>query len=239
MPTPAPAPCSCGNRGTTVEVRINTDYWPHETRWTLKNTCTTEQNPASDGPYGGEPTSHAHTLCCLPDGAYQFNIMDTYGDGIYLLSGNENAYEVSIVSQDRAVVLASGSGDFTYFEVTDFVLGSACATSSPRPSAQPTMTLHPSINPTWSPTDLSSSNPSNSPTIACAENEDVLQIELTTDIFPEETSWTVIDCDQDKDAEWSSPQYNTQSTVQPTEWICLPQSLGYLFTIDDSYGDGE
>ena len=75
--------------------------------------------------------------------------------------------------------------------------------------------------------------PTPSPT-PCTGGMDV-EIELTTDNYPQETAWTLSNqCDMGQT--FSSPVYSELSTMTSTP-LCLPNGE-YNFVITDTYGDG-
>jgi len=71
-----------GYAGATVEivVSITTDDYGSETTWTVTQGGTTF---GSGGPYSNDTDGQIEEkTLCLPAGCYQFNIFDSYGDGI-------------------------------------------------------------------------------------------------------------------------------------------------------------
>ncbi|MCI4651300.1 M12 family metallo-peptidase [Phaeodactylibacter sp.] len=107
------APCPCN--GQDVTLTINLDNYPGETTWTITSNGLTY---ASGGPYSGAGSTVVE-VNCLNDGCYEFNIFDSYGDGICCGFGNG-----SYVLEDASgTVLASG-GSFQSSETTPFCLSS-------------------------------------------------------------------------------------------------------------------
>lgn len=117
------APCltSCGGGGgggggtcsdNEVTISILLDNYPGETTWRITNAGGTVV--ASGGPYSAGGTTVTATAC-LPDGCYDFTILDSYGDGICCSYGN-GAYSVTDVDGNT---LASG-GSFAASETTNF-----------------------------------------------------------------------------------------------------------------------
>jgi len=99
-------------------------------------------------------------------------------------------------------------------------------TISPRPTASPTQ------SPTASPTI--SVAPTQSPDCSCASGEFKYDLELLTDNFPSETSWTLQDSNGDVISSVSG--YSGAGTTY-TDSQCL--SVGcYTYTLNDSWGDG-
>ncbi|MFN7014732.1 MAG: T9SS type A sorting domain-containing protein, partial [Bacteroidia bacterium] len=74
--------------GAAYNLRIVSDNYPEETRWTLFNT-TTNTLVASIN-YEDLPSGTTNTTFCLEDGCYRYTIYDEYGDGICcgFLTGN-------------------------------------------------------------------------------------------------------------------------------------------------------
>ncbi|MFT6358044.1 MAG: hypothetical protein ACJAYJ_002265 [Saprospiraceae bacterium] len=108
------APCPC--TGTFVNVSITLDNYPEETSWSLTNASGAVV--ASGGTYASQPDGSTVAIeTCLPDGCYDFQINDAYGDGICCSYGN-GSYAVT----GGGNTLASG-GSFTTAETTNFCLG--------------------------------------------------------------------------------------------------------------------
>ncbi|GFH49871.1 hypothetical protein CTEN210_06347 [Chaetoceros tenuissimus] len=68
----------------------------------------------------------------------------------------------------------------------------------------------------------------------CAPDEMRIAVDLTTDNYPRETSWTLSTCGG---VELTSGSY-TDSGTEHTDSICVPNNVPYRFQINDSYGDG-
>ena len=75
-----------------------------------------------------------------------------------------------------------------------------------------------------------------SPSSSCAANEQEFFISITTDNWPGETSWQLVD--QNGGGWYINPGDLTQSNTTYTWSICVPDTNCYTFTIFDSYGDG-
>lgn len=100
-----------------VTLTLITDNYPGETTWTI--TDDGGNIVASGGPYGSQGTTYTETFC-LPDGCYDFNIFDSYGDGICCAWGN-GSYDLT----DDAGNSLAGGGSFGSGETTNFCLGSS------------------------------------------------------------------------------------------------------------------
>lgn len=108
------APCSSGCSDTEATLTIVLDNYPGETTWTVKNA-------GGSTLYSGGPYSTAGSTVfvdfCLADGCYDFQINDSYGDGICCGYG-QGSYDISIGGQS----VASG-GQFTSVEIKNFCAG--------------------------------------------------------------------------------------------------------------------
>ncbi len=111
-------PNACpGCEDNEVTITINLDNYPEETSWTV--TDDNNNTVASGGTYGSQPDgSTVVEVLCLVDGCYDFNIYDSYGDGICCGYGN-GSYTVTDANNN---VLASG-GNFGSSESTNFCFG--------------------------------------------------------------------------------------------------------------------
>ncbi|KAA3628519.1 MAG: T9SS C-terminal target domain-containing protein [Bacteroidetes bacterium] len=111
-----PNPCP-GCEDNEVTITINLDNYPEETSWTV--TDSNGGTVASGGTYGSQPDgSTVVEVLCLVDGCYDFNIFDSYGDGICCAYGN-GSYTVTDAGGNT---LASG-GNFGSSESTNFCFG--------------------------------------------------------------------------------------------------------------------
>ena len=94
----------------------------------------------------------------------------------------------------------------------------------------------PTFSPTTPPPTVS---PTSAPTFAaCPDNESRLTVDITTDNYPYETTWTLVNnCDGSEVL--SGGYYTSAGTLSAqTTPQCLPDDAEYVFTINDSYGDG-
>jgi hypothetical protein len=156
---------------------------------------------------------------CLEDGTYAFNIADSGNNGLCCLNGNGN-YVVSVgtdVVKNNSQYDSHDSFTFTvkngklYFPTfspttqPSFMpsmfpshapsrVPSAAPNASPvnSPSANPS--AKPSVVPSTGPSVAPSLNPSAAPTpwdFSCADDEQLLNIDIEHDNRPEETSWVL------------------------------------------------
>ncbi len=68
--------------GTILTVTLNTDCWPEENTWEVKNSAGT--TVASGGPYNGQAQTEIVETVTLPEevDCYEFTFFDAYGDGL-------------------------------------------------------------------------------------------------------------------------------------------------------------
>ena len=69
-----------------------------------------------------------------------------------------------------------------------------------------------------------------------AFNEIEITINITTDNYPGETSWQLVD--QNGGGWFINPGDLTQSNTTYTYTYCVPDTNCYVFTISDTWGDG-
>ena len=151
-PTKTPVACS------DITINVNTDNYPAETSWTLRNTCTdTVEKSVAPGFYGSTRTANSDTYC-VPLAAYDFTLADSYGDGICCQYGS-GSYEVI---WGGSTVASSGSFGSSS-ETTSFGSCGPAPTKSPSTSPTHGPTASP-IPPTNPPTQSPSTSPTHGPT---------------------------------------------------------------------------
>ena len=139
---------------------------------------------------------------CLQSACYEFDMKDTYGDGIILSTSGGAGYNFTVNGDLLATSYDDTNGDFDYEESVTF----GCVSPPPPPSN-------------------------------CAEDEFDVTLELNTDNFAYETSWTLEDMD-DRDL-IDSASYEIADGLTPFEYqYCVPSSVCYAFVINDAFGDG-
>ncbi|WP_052599672.1 PKD domain-containing protein [Aureispira sp. CCB-QB1] len=111
-------PNPCAQNAVTLNLLF--DNYATETSWTV-----TDANGvvvANGGNYSSAMNGQNLPInLCLPTGCYNFNIYDSYGDGICCLYG-QGSY--TLVDDSTGMTLVSG-GSFTYSETTNFCVGGA------------------------------------------------------------------------------------------------------------------
>ena len=108
-----------GCNGTSVRLTIDFDNYPGDISWNLTN--ASGATVASGGNYttaGGTYTE----IFCLPDGCYDFQISDSYGDGLCTAYNGNTLGGYSLVNLNDNSTLA-GSCDFATGETTNFCVG--------------------------------------------------------------------------------------------------------------------
>ena len=106
-------PCG-GNGGCSdneMTLTIVTDNYPGETTWTVKSGGTTV---ASGGPYNSANTTYTESICVV-DGCFDFQINDSYGDGICCSYGNGSYTLVGSAGNTIKTGGAFGSSETTSF----------------------------------------------------------------------------------------------------------------------------
>lgn len=169
-----------------LNVYVFTDQYTSQTSWILEildmgSWVTVESNPL-DTPR----TQYYDAYCLEADSTYRWTITDTYGNGIYgqdsfwvgvngeeiFSDPNPNPFWTSL--EIRFMTPSDRSGPVLF--LTD--------SPSDSPSDSPTASIRPSSSPT------ASSMPSSSPTVFfCDNEEDLLEIEVTTDYYYYRTNW--------------------------------------------------
>lgn len=82
--------------------------------------------------------------------------------------------------------------------------------------------------------------PTVSPTPAptCSGTESRLTVDITTDNYPGETTWTLVNSCDSSEVLSGGPYTSADTLYSQTTPQCLPDDAKYVFTINDSYGDG-
>ena len=106
----------CQSTDLNVVITINTDNWANETSWNVSNSDGVELASIS-GSYD-DNTSYETLICAAEGTQLNFNIEDSYGDGIY----SPNGYWITVCGNEVAQGDAFGSGASETFIVTCDVL---------------------------------------------------------------------------------------------------------------------
>mmetsp|Transcript_19147 Transcript_19147/g.29489 ORF Transcript_19147/g.29489 Transcript_19147/m.29489 type:complete len:446 (-) Transcript_19147:139-1476(-) len=225
-PAPFPSPPSPTPSCIPFKLVLTTDDFAEETSWELKNSADTVVLSSDNNYNSGE--TYTKEGCFPNDGDYTFIIRDTYSDGICCAFG-AGSYEITWngavawtggeFGNEETVILSSSNpgppptpSPVTQAPVTPAPVTQAPVTPAPVPVTEAPVTQPPS------------------PTASCIP----FKLEVTTDNFPEETSWKVKDSNGDVVIKGN---FNNKGTF--TEEDCLPRNVGdYKFIIKDSWGDG-
>ncbi len=108
-------PAGACTNNTVYLTLVLDDYGP-ETSWSLKNSANTELFSGGPYPKGIAGTTILDTFC-LPNGCYNFTIMDSYGDGICCSFGNG-----SYLLKDAAGHNLASGGSFGNDEMKELCL---------------------------------------------------------------------------------------------------------------------
>ena len=84
-------------------------------------------------------------------------------------------------------------------------------------------------------TTTTSTTTTTTSTTACQPGTKALKVDITTDTYPSETTWSVTNCNGVVQFE-GGPYPSTNNLYSREE--CVDASDGYTFQIADSYGDG-
>jgi hypothetical protein len=246
--TTTPPPVSLSSTCITIEISITLDKYPLDTTWNIINSVSGEMVVTStsyDESLAG--TTQIDTICLL-NGEYTFTIFDVFEDGMcckwgdggyilrYLSSGNE------IISGGEWV----GASETRSFSINDEEEAKqqqqpmSPAVTLP-PTAPPT-TQEPTLRPTPKPSTLPPTlNPTTSaptpPRTATASTCTTIDVSITLDKYPLDTSWEVLDSTTGDILATSPPYDETLAESTQVTRICLPPGL-YSFVIYDVYEDG-
>lgn len=225
----------------TYTIEVKTDNYPGDTSWTLV---------ADDGSGRGfatqEPLTQAHHLhereVCIPyDTRVKFTILDGYGDGMCCFQG---VGYYRILDPNGSEIATGDSG----FEAAEHVWQ-----VGPDPNPSPTMspnslsvaeptgfpteapTRPPTRPPTRNPTNAPVSNPTANPPVGNdGGNCEMHTVAVTTDNYPEDTSWSIL---KDGQEVRSGGPYTEQNNKY-RHLVCLERDADYTFVIVDNYQDG-
>eukprot|EP00808_Paulinella_micropora_P001544 g41373.t1 len=112
-----PNPFTCS--GKELWLVMQTDSWPEETSWVMKDVATNQQvmAVAVNTLYLNKNRVYVSQICAQPGRSYSLVMRDSYGDG--LAKYDPGLYQVVDVAQ--STVLVTG-GNFTFEETKTFVV---------------------------------------------------------------------------------------------------------------------
>lgn len=195
-----------------VQVTVTTDSFEDELSWKL---VSSDGNTTRIDSFPNPLTTYVSNLCADPSLCHNFTIYDSFGNG--LLSGGDFSLVV-----DGELLLNDPEVRWSSLNVA---FGS-CTNSSSSPTPDPTLstTLSPTSNPTYPITECDS------------EDELNVVISVTTDNYPEEQSWKIIEKSDGSSVDDGGDFTSTYTTYNAN--LCLDNSICYTFVVYDSYGDG-
>ena len=252
------------------EFNILSDQFPSETTWALSrvNATSVETEILLRGFANVAHTEYTYNdTMCLQIGSYVFTVFDSYGDGLqgkYQSSikliclpirplttfsdspidanaDNGGQYNVTI----DGTLIMEGGDLITYnasvpFSIPFTEMPSSSPSISYLPSQQPSFSSMPSLSssPTFSFSPTTAPSISISPTESCVD----VTIQVSTDSFPEETSWVLTRNITNGTSSSTEVILMTQpgplnTSALYVEEECL-QKGNYDFILSDTYGDG-
>merc|ERR1712194_855767 len=109
---------SCPESESEIKLELKTDFYVPESAWSVKNSAGVTVIERASNHYPSANTDYSENYCITP-GEYEFEITDSYGDGICCSygSGYYKMYEGS-------TLLIEG-GQFTHSEKKSFTVGPA------------------------------------------------------------------------------------------------------------------
>jgi len=175
-----------GEGGTTIKVDIKTDIYPRETSWTLTDMSSGDQIAAGGG-YTSMEKLYSTTKVVPEVSCFQFEILDSYGDGVCCGQG-DGYYQVYI---DNSLKIEGGQ--FGKEETKTF---GECG----------------------------------------GEGGTIIKVDIKTDIYPYETSWTLTDMSSGNQIAAGGGYTEAEKLYSTTKVV--PVVSCFQFEILDSYGDG-
>ena len=213
-PSPTPlAYCTTseGSEGVLIIVTIELDNYPEETTWSITNKCNgLTAKVASGGSYAGRNLETVVETTCVPDGLLEFQINDSWGDGVCCSYGI-GSYAVSgwskevVNSKTKWNVQAGEQFEFDA-QRTEFGSFSNC----PSPASGPT---HPG------------------PLVQ-------ITVRWAFDNYPEDVSWTLTSNCDTVDVVRSGGNYVGNSGSVIDESLPDMPNGEYTFVYSDTHGDG-
>lgn len=235
--TACPA-CPCS--GNQVEITILPDTYPGETSWAFLDANGDVYVSAGPFSYAASNTEFSQ-IVCLPNGCYDFVIYDSYGDGLFD-GTNNGTYTVTEVSNNN--ILASGAGNFGASETTNFCVNGGLPPTCDDGIQNQDETgvdcggVCPDVCPpscddgiqNQGETGIDCGGPNCAP--CCTD----MTLSILFDSWPSEISWSIVNSAGTTVESFAYPD-NALANQTDTRTFCLPDDC-YVFTINDSYGDG-
>merc|ERR1712151_389556 len=206
--------CTCKDEDFKLKIELKTDAFPSDTNWTL----TTSTGKTFNKTKFKANTKYVDEYC-LVDGQNNFEIIDTWGDG--LIVGDEGGYYK--MYRDNTVVIsevktAFSKQEYVFCSANDHCSDKSCTTGSTPTCNQGTKMCE----------------------CICEDGNFKLNIELETDKFPQDEKHL-----NHLRQEWSLTT-STGETINKTKVKFYPNALykdEYClvdgnFTITDKFGDG-
>lgn len=161
-----------GEGEVSVRVDITYDEYPVENSWTVRRGQTTI---VSKAPGSLLTSGLVQERLNLNPGVHDFEIRDTYGDGICCSFG-DGKVEIYAETATGDVMLASSDGQFGSISATQFIVPAAddsaptsTTTSAPVVSLTPAPVLPPTSAPITPPTESPVASPVDSPATQCED----------------------------------------------------------------------
>jgi len=212
---------------TNITVDVTTDDGPKETKWKIENTDS--KKTIHGGPYKDKSKLYNSTHC-LAVGNYKFTMLDSMNNGL----NGTGSYKLSL---DNGGILKKGS-KFLYLEEHYF---STCKYDSDCNDFNPA---------TFDRCNLVTNLCSFKECPDCGVN---ISVALTVDLYPEETKWKLVNVDTKKVVMSGGPYADGRHGRKKKSLNRISRRLSklqqykqekilgvgkYLFTIEDSYGNG-
>ena len=216
-----------------ILVNVTLDKYPTDTSWKIEDTSN-KLTIATSSPYlesMAYSTVDEQQVCFSSSSGgkeeYSFGIFDEYGDGL-CCSWGSGRYTVSTMN---GLIIASG-GEFEYEERTTFVIPFIDSNGQQQ---QPQSPIPP-------PATTGGSNPTTAtittaPPVSSSTTCITIEISITLDKYPLDTTWNIINSSSGEMVVTSSPYDEFLAGTTQIDTICLLNGE-YTFTIFDVFEDG-
>lgn len=98
----------CTDDEMTVDVDLITDAYPYETTWTITDS---DSNVVAIQSYDASNERYKHRFCLSPNTCHKFQILDTYGDGLFFPGG----YNLTVDGEVQEPSVSDGYYSFAKF----------------------------------------------------------------------------------------------------------------------------